>query len=225
MSFWSSEKLLERSLGQSIIHPFCRPRIKYGSYELTLGNEVYITSQDSEKKQRISLGETTRIPPGQFGLLITSETVSIPRDAIGLISIKAGIKFRGLVNVSGFHVDPGFTGCLKFSVYNAGSQDIVLTCGEEMFLIWFCDLDRPTTKLYDGKHMNQDSIVSAEIMNIQGEIASPGAIMEELKAMRKDYTQEIARLNDRVKFWEILMGTILGGVIAGILVFVLTKFL
>ena len=66
------------------------------------------------------------IPPGQFGLLITEEVVQVPMDAIAFISIKAGIKFRGLVNVSGFHADPGFSGKLKFAVYNAGSQRLVL---------------------------------------------------------------------------------------------------
>ena len=58
--------------------------------------------------------------PGQFAFLLTDEIVEVPDSAMALISIKAKIKWRGLINVSGFHVDPGFKGRLIFSVYNAG---------------------------------------------------------------------------------------------------------
>jgi hypothetical protein len=39
-------------------------------------------------------------PPGQFALLLSSEKIRIPPDTIGFISIKARIKFRGMVNIS-----------------------------------------------------------------------------------------------------------------------------
>jgi dCTP deaminase len=48
--------------------------------------------------------------------------------------MKFKIKQRGLVNVSGFHVDPGYSGKLLFSVYNAGPRSIVLTRGEPVFV-------------------------------------------------------------------------------------------
>ena len=54
----------------------------------------------------------------------------------------------GLVNVSGFHVDPGYKGRLKFAVYNAGGSDIKLTRGDAIFLIWFSELDKVSQHLY-----------------------------------------------------------------------------
>src|SRR6266487_5983005 len=115
MAFWSSETIRQKL--RSLVDPPNEDRIQNGSYELSLGPEVF--SSDSSTKKNLSPGEQVVIPPGQFGLLLTEEKVTIPNNAIGLISIKTGMKFRGLVNVSGFHVDPGFNGCLKFSVYNA----------------------------------------------------------------------------------------------------------
>ena len=50
------------------------------------------------------------IPPGQFAFLLTAETVTMPDNAIAFISIKARLKFNGLINISGFHVDPGYRG-------------------------------------------------------------------------------------------------------------------
>src|SRR5439155_21170679 len=109
------------------------------------------------------------IPPGQFGLLITEEEVITPNDAIAFISVRSHIKFRGLVNVSGFHVDPGYKGKLKFSVYNAGSQTIVLEVGEPAFIIWFADLDRPTKDSYYARKPGHSRITADDVMRIQCE--------------------------------------------------------
>jgi hypothetical protein len=65
----------------------------------------------------------------------------VPKNAIAFISMKAGIKHKGLINISGFHVDPGFKGKLLFSVYNAGTTKINLKRGQECFLIWYSNLD------------------------------------------------------------------------------------
>src|SRR5437879_5393875 len=124
--FWSSEKLKERLVAETLFEPCDLKNVKNGAYELGLGSEAFVTSDGTATKSEILAGKQLIIPPGQFGLLVTEERVTIPVDAIGFISIKTGVKFRGLVNVSGFHVDPGFSGKLKFAVYNAGSQSIIL---------------------------------------------------------------------------------------------------
>lgn len=134
MSFWSSEKLIRENnyrkqhSQKELIYPFEDEFVQHGAYELSLGSEAFITSKGKGTKQKIdSRKQQIVIPPGQFGLLLTKETVAIPNNAIAFISMKFSIKQRGLVNVSGFHVDPGFAGRLKFAVYNAGSKNIVPT--------------------------------------------------------------------------------------------------
>src|SRR6266498_245544 len=181
MAFWSSEKLKQRQqLQPNLVEPFENGAVKHGAYELSLGPEAFLTSYDDGKKRILTDSEQLVIPPGQFGLLLTEEQVSVPRDAIGFISITAGIKFRGLVNVSGFHVDPGFTGRLKFSVYNAGSRDIILERRQRVFLLWFSDLDQITDDTYAGSHANQNAITPDDVMRIQGQIASPGQLKNEI---------------------------------------------
>jgi dUTPase len=76
--------------------------------------------------RKLGEGEAFTIPPGQFAFLLTEEVVSVPADALAFISVRARTKFRGLVNVSGFHVDPGYRGQLTFSVFNAGPAPIHL---------------------------------------------------------------------------------------------------
>ena len=71
--------------------------------------------------------------------------LSAPGNAIAFISIKARMKFGGLGTISGFHVDPGYTGKLTVSVLNAGPKPLHIVQGQELFLVWYADLDRKTT--------------------------------------------------------------------------------
>jgi dCTP deaminase len=144
MSFWSSQTL-ESRLPQ-LIEPFSKDCIESALYELSLGEEVYISAlPDTPHKDRKTIllkeKETAVIPPGQFAFLITLEKVSIPKDAIAFISMKFGVKAKGLINVSGFHVDPGYKGRLIFAVYNAGPLSFQVKYGERLFALWLADLD------------------------------------------------------------------------------------
>jgi dCTP deaminase len=188
MSFWSSEKLLAEQAHEPLVEPFRPQRVKQGAYELTLGPEYFITADEHGQKQhrKLTLADHDHmvIPPGQFALLLTEEIVTIPKGAIGFISIKASLKFQGLVNVSGFHVDPGFSGRLKFAVYNAGSQEITLAKGQELFPLWFSDLDRPTVDFYRGVHQGQNEITAKDVMDIAGVISSPAQLKREIDQLR-----------------------------------------
>jgi dCTP deaminase len=203
MSFWSSEKIKEVTAKTPLVEPYDEKAVAHGAYELGLGPEAFLTSDDANKKTVLDEGEQLVIPPGQFCLLLTEEKVFIPNNAIGLISIKAGVKFRGLVNVSGFHVDSGFQGKLKFSVYNAGSQNIVLQRKQRVFLLWFCDLDRATSDTYKGTRINQSEISTEDVMRMQGEIASPGQLKKEIHEVQT---------NVRLLNW---MFGILGSIVVG----------
>src|SRR5437667_5143686 len=166
MAFWSSEKLKQVLTQGKVIEPFDDRAVKHGAYELSLGPEAFLTSDDDKRKKILDDGEQLVIPPGQFGLLLTEERITIPNNAIGFISIKAGIKLRGLVNVSGFHVDPGFSGRLIFSVYNAGGNKIVISRGERLFLVWYSTLTAGETKPYKGPRNGQSEIPNADITAI-----------------------------------------------------------
>ena len=155
------------------------------AYELCLGSEVYLTDSKSGKKELLDdKNSQVVIKPGQFALLLTQETIKIPLNILALISIKFGQKLKGLVNVSGFHVDPGFVGKIIFSVYNAGPATIVLDKGEPYFMIWFSELTSDSDP-YKGSHQNQVSISAKHITDLQGELASPNALLTQIKELDK----------------------------------------
>jgi len=177
MSFWSSERL-KRELANIIKPSTAQVAVEYGSIVLHVGEEVYITPHvdikdpSSQTKVQLSEKESFAIPAGQFAFLLTEESVAIPFNAIGFISIKARTKFRGLVNVSGFHVDPGYNGKLIFSVFNAGPAPILLQRGLELFTLWLSDLDDKATPA-DARNKPGYTDVPVDVINsIPGEIYS-----------------------------------------------------
>lgn len=202
MAFLGNQ-ILEQLL-PTLISPYNSSRLKSAHYELSVGNEAFVTSTSSKGKTILKNNESITIEPGQFALILTEEKVTIPEDKIGFISIKAGQKFKGLINISGFHVDPGFEGKLLFSVFNAGASRILLERGQKCFLIWFSHLDG--TASYDGVHDDQDNIPIRHIENLSGDLASPNSVLKKIDSLEKDYEKRISSAEGNNTTYRWMLG-------------------
>lgn len=178
MSYWSGEKLKENISKLDLIKPYDSKSIDCASYKLHVGNEAFVSKDliNGDTKEKIkedlsSPGSIVNIRPGQFAFLLTLEDVTVPHDAIAFISIRSTYKFKGLINVSGFHVDPGYSGKLIFGLYNAGPMPIILSKSEPLFLIFYASLDQTSKETFIGKARN--SIGSDLIQNMAGQVFSP----------------------------------------------------
>ncbi len=180
--FWTSQYLKQRQHSVGIITPFVEQRVKHGAYEMTLSREALVTPSHGDVAGAPP-DKVLAIPPGQMALLFTVERVTIPDDVIAFISIKASLKLGGLINVSGFHVDPGFCGKLKFSVYNAGPEIIFLDYERETFLIWFAEMATSVEDPYNGNHKNQGAITVNDRRSLSHRTASPAALDERLQML------------------------------------------
>lgn len=181
-----------------------------------MGNEAWVTSHsDEDTRIRITLSEDERvnIPPGQFALLLVKERIEIPCHAIGLISMKSKIKMRGLINVSGFHIDPGYRGNLVFGVFNAGTHPIAVQQGAPTFLVWYISLDQSTDAVYEGSRQDLEHITDAQIMNLSGLTYNPTAIAEQVSFLGA----RISQLEDRYKWWLNLRGGLIVGTISALI--------
>ena len=187
--FWTAEMLQKRL--PDIVSPYDPDCVEGCSYELKVGGEVFV-SGDSNKKIILKEREAIMIPPGQLALIITKETVTAPPDALGLLSFKSAMKLRGLINVSGFHIDPGYKGKIVFSVYNAGPQTIQISEGTRLFIIWFCSLAESTKVTYNGAHNGQDRLSDQMVTNISSKIPSPFSLQEEIHDLRKTLSVVLA---------------------------------
>ncbi len=204
MSFLSGETIRAR-LDVLIIDEQGNPagneeQIDCNSYSLKLDEDYFSTRMPSfinvpfisTLLHKINFGKRENkifIESGQFALLLTREFVNIPNDLMGFISMKSQFKLQGLVNVSGFHVDPGWKGKLTFTVYNAGPHRIPLKIDDLTFLIWFSKLDiEETGSLYrkniDVQKMKKEISVR-DVYQIDGETYSPHMLGSHIDSIKK----------------------------------------
>jgi dCTP deaminase len=205
VSFWGGRKLFNELSSNSIVAPFDPKLIDCNSYTLRMGEEYYVTPDTDtwlrkNKKELLReprlintpLGSFSRrggslvIPSGQFAFLLTEEVVSMPRNVMGFISLKSATKFRGLINVSGFHVDPGYQGNLIYSVFNAGPGPIHIQRQEPLFLLWFADLSgRVEAKYYKSMPVPQLEIPIRLISDVAREVPSIQRVSERLETLER----------------------------------------
>lgn len=230
MTFWSSQRL-EANLGRLNDHPDSE-MVDCNALTLRVGPEVYVTpgleqaSPSTHTRQMLGPRGPVTVSPGQFAFLLTEEKITIPPEVMGFISTKATYKLRGLVNVSGFHVDPGWSGRLIFTVFNAGPATIHLERGLKVFLLWIADLDEASAK---RKHeTGPEGIPPGVINNITGVVDSIYALERRVKSEIKDvadkqqaFRDEVAGLRERQN--KLLLYFAIAAVFAGALVGVGTK--
>ena len=152
--------------------------------------------------EHLAPGEGFTIPPGQFAFLVTEEIVTIPSHALAFISIRAKIKFKGLVNVSGFHVDPGYRGQLTFAVFNAGPVTIHLKRGQPIFLIWYANLDQPSGSTKSGEV--QRGIDPTVITSIAGELQSFASISKKIDNVDNGLGNRIHALEREQSYFRVI---------------------
>lgn len=204
MSFWSSQTLEARL--DELVPNATKDSVDCNAITLTLGSEVYVTPElgatapNGHTLKRLAPGEAFTIPPGQFAFLLTDESVVVPPSAMGFLSMKATYKLRGLVNVSGFHVDPGWKGPLIFSVFNVGPAPVHLKQGLPLFLIWYADLDTASEKRKTT--IGPAGISPNLINNVTGVLDSMASLDKRLKDEVKRQDNEREKISDRIHLIE-----------------------
>ena len=174
---------------------------------MRLGEEVYI-STDNEPVD-LTQKDCVTIKPGAFALLLTKETLRLGHKMMAFISIRFDYKQKGLINVSGFHVDPNYQGKIIFSVFNAGPKDIILRHGEPVFMIFF--------QYIDGVEKKSEQTLYDRI---------PSQMMEQIKGQSATLSSNATRL-EKLEFYMKVIGglglTITAGISVGVVVLLMTK--
>jgi dCTP deaminase len=203
------------------VDPFRDDQIDCNGYTLRMGEIYYRTGEHEagyeQKKTSLTSGESFLIPAGQFAFLLTKETVRIPADAMAFISMRTGIKFQGLINVSGFHVDPGYQGKLIYAVYNASPSAIQICEGDPIFKIWFSDLDAEskTPYLFDGKGLAD--ITGEMIKGMNKEIYSLQSLAEKIREQQHAIDARFAAQQPVIDHLQMIWRTAIMGVIGAAL--------
>jgi dCTP deaminase len=160
---------------------FAEECLQQASYDLRLGRASYLVGSQSPK----TLDERDNyltIPPGQFALLTCFEKLDMPPNLLGFITLKNSFKMQGLINISGFHVDPSFQGNLIFAVNNAGPSDIRLRLREPTFTIFFADVKGDVGALRQNKPL--EDIPLSSVQYLGGSSVTLTKLQKELEDLR-----------------------------------------
>jgi dCTP deaminase len=178
-----SKEQIERDYRQFFPDPgrFEPKNVQQACYDLRIGDEVFL----SEGRIPVALTEENPfvlLPPGQFALIKTYEQVAVPKKYVAFISIRSTFKFQGLINISGFHVDPTYEGHLLFAVQNVGPNDIRLKFKERAFMMLWAELKSeyngdPRPKGYDR--------IPLELM---AQLGGPSVTLESLEKRVRELT-------------------------------------
>jgi len=212
--FWSSKTLSERL--PELITEYDPERLGRSNYSLSIGPEVFVSptrkpeGATDHTKIRLDPRQHFRIPAGQFAFLLTEEHIKVPADALAFISIRATYKFRGLVNVSGFHVDPNFDGRLLFAVFNAGPSAIALERGEVCFHIWYASVDHPSD---EKPRVGYEHIPADLIDKLGEELMSFDGLSSKISDVEKRLVERISTIERDHSVQKWIFGVLLGVVI------------
>ena len=126
--------LVDREIRQAVsshelvISEFSDECVQPASYDLRIGNNVYVPTSDPNNPLDLSAnGHIYKLPPYGNAVLTTHENLELPDKMVGRIGLKSGFARRGLVASTGPQIDPGFKGKLFVSIFNLTAASHVLT--------------------------------------------------------------------------------------------------
>lgn len=197
---WLKEVAKKENKTETEVWEEIKKGIKGITYDLRLGEEAFTSSC----KTPINLKEKgyVEIESGETALLMTYERINMPENHMGFLSLRTTYASKGLINISGFHIDPGFKGKLVFSLYNSSPRPVVLKYKDPIYHMFLIRLSGKVTGEHRPSFQGMETLRSDWIEAIKG----PPVTLHGLH-------QEFYRLRTRTN----LLITILGGLLVTLL--------
>ncbi len=117
-----------------MIDPFdeCN-NLKAAGYELTIGDEYVLGGVKKELRK----DGVIRIPPFNVVVIMTAETINLPRFLIARWNLRVKWAYEGLLWVGAAQVDPGWVGHLFCPIYNLSDKVVEVRHGDPIALMDF----------------------------------------------------------------------------------------
>lgn len=126
-----SDQITYFAQNHHMIEPFKKELLKPAGYELTVGEEYFMSGRYLPLESHIT------IQPFEVAVIKTGERVRLPRFMIARWNIRVKHAYAGLLWVGGPQVDPGYAGFLFCPIYNLSDKPVTLYKGQELALMDF----------------------------------------------------------------------------------------
>lgn len=159
MTFLSNKQILEY---QSSEHPILvgvsDDFLKAGAdgpleacaVKLRIG-EIYLAPQSS--LSAVGSEDMVILKQGEMAFVLTHEEVCLPTNVGGLMFPKSGgIADRGILITNAGHIDPGYSGKLRYAIINMGNSNFPLRRGDFLVKVLFFLLGEPAQPSWSDLH-------------------------------------------------------------------------
>jgi dCTP deaminase len=155
MAILSDSDILSLVKSQSLkIEGFTEGNLTPNGYDVTI-EEVWVPGTDRRTKEGVA-----EIPPREWFVIGTKESLELPSDIVGGIWIRTTWVRKGILSSFG-RIDAGFRGNLTFSAYNASAVPVELPIGGRFAQIVFEELRSAASRTYvdrSGNYQGQRGI-------------------------------------------------------------------
>ncbi len=150
-------------------------RIQPASIDLTIGN-IYLPEVKKGEEGSIQTPlSDCYLDPGHTAIVATKEILNLPSDLAVIGFPPSSVSIQGLLMTNPGHVDPGYSGVMKFTVINMGRQPFRLKSGEIIVTLLFFRLALPAKKPYADRNpalntnVGQSNLskLSADFLNVE----------------------------------------------------------
>jgi len=180
--------------GEISISNFDMACVESASYDMKMGDQAVTAS--AKKLIDVLKEGFIIIEPGDFGIVITNEMLTLDDQHVGRFGLKSKYSRKGLIATIGPQIDAGYSGKLIVGLTNLSPNPVVISHNEKLFTVEFHRLKEPTTKPYNGPYQGKDRIDSDDIEEI---INSSRMTMPEVYTTLQSLSQNVEGLTSDVK--------------------------
>lgn len=187
--------------GRINIDPFDPASVQPASYDLHVGPEGY-TSSRKDTVIALDRSHLLALAPGDFGMVITSERLTLDSWHVGRFGLRSSLARRGLVAAVGPQIDPGFDGRLIVGLVNLSPHPIPLTYLDGFLTVEFHRLQQEAAP-YSGPYQHRDRITGQDIEHF---IGGQGMVYSEVVSSLSTLNRTVGELRGSVNVFLWLVG-------------------
>lgn len=166
--------------------------ISHASYDLRLGDEYY---HGGEIQKLDTYNPYITIEPYDYAIVMSKETVSMPRDIAGRFDLTVSLFCQGVILSNGPQIDPGFEGRLFCLLFNTSDGKVQLGRGDKYATLETRKLIAPTDP-YDGSYQKKEHIQDyLPELRMQGAISQLKEEIDQMKQERERLQQVVFTRN------------------------------
>lgn len=145
-----------RLAGPLVYEYYDERQVKTAAYDLRVGAEYYVDDPPQRASGRLKTrhlgreGMTLQIRANQVILVRTLESIDMPEDLVGHLSLKLDVLLDGIIMASQSQIDAGYKGPIFALLYNLSHDTVTLKRGQSLLRLEFEELDETTDAPYHG---------------------------------------------------------------------------